>query len=334
MEIKVGVIGTGAIGIEHIHRINGKTQGAKVTAVSDINVEAATTLAKSIDAEFFATGEALIASDQVDVVVVTSWDPTHEQYVLEAIKHGKYVFCEKPLAMDSAGCRRIVDAEIAYGKKLVQVGFMRRYDRGYIELKEAIHSGKYGEPLMLHCAHRNPSADENYTTPMAISNTAIHEIDALRWLVEEDYTSVQLLLPKKTKNSHKDLHDPQLLIFETTSGITIDLEVFVNCRFGYDIKCDVVCEEAEIGLTDPTYIRTKAEERNFTAISPDWQTRFLEAYDYEFQIWVQAIQEDKFTGPTAWDGYTASITMMALHEARETGQKVNIALETCPDIYQ
>ena len=75
--------------------------------------------------------------------------------MLEAIKHGKYVFCEKPLAMDAAGCRRIVDAEVAYGKKLVQVGFMRRYDRGYIELKEAIESKQYGEALMMHCAHRN-----------------------------------------------------------------------------------------------------------------------------------------------------------------------------------
>lgn len=58
----------------------------------------------------------MIADPEVDAVVVTSWDPTHEQYVLEAIKHNKYVFCEKPLATDSEGCRRIVDAEVANGK--------------------------------------------------------------------------------------------------------------------------------------------------------------------------------------------------------------------------
>lgn len=255
MKVKVGVIGTGAIGIEHINRINHKTQGAFVTAVSDINVEAASKIAEEIGAQFFKTGEELIASEEVEVVVVTSWDPTHEKYVLEAIKHGKYVFCEKPLAMDAAGCRRIVDAEVAYGKKLVQVGFMRRYDRGYIELKEAIESKQYGEALMLHCAHRNPSADENYKTPMAISNTAIHEIDVLRWLLDEDYASVQMILPKKTSHTHADLHDPQLLIFQTKSGVTIDLEIFVNCRFGYDIKCDVVFETAEVGMTDPTKVK-------------------------------------------------------------------------------
>ena len=269
MKVKVGVIGTGAIGIEHINRINHKTQGAFVTAVSDINVEAASKIAEEIGAQFFKTGEELIASEEVEVVVVTSWDPTHEKYVLEAIKHGKYVFCEKPLAMDAAGCRRIVDAEVAYGKKLVQVGFMRRYDRGYIELKEAIESKQYGEALMLHCAHRNPSADENYKTPMAISNTAIHEIDVLRWLLDEDYASVQMILPKKTSHTHADLHDPQLLIFQTKSGVTIDLEIFVNCRFGYDIKCDVVFETAEVGMTDPAYTKIKAAEKNYTPISPD-----------------------------------------------------------------
>ncbi len=333
MKVKVGVIGTGAIGIEHINRINHKTQGAFVTAVSDINVEAASKIAEEIGAQFFKTGEELIASEEVEVVVVTSWDPTHEKYVLEAIKHGKYVFCEKPLAMDAAGCRRIVDAEVAYGKKLVQVGFMRRYDRGYIELKEAIESKQYGEALMLHCAHRNPSADENYKTPMAISNTAIHEIDVLRWLLAEDYASVQMILPKKTSHTHADLHDPQLLIFQTKSGVTNDLEIFVNCRFGYDIKCDVVFETAEVGMTDPAYTKIKAAEKNYTPISPDWQTRFLDAYDYEFKLWVDSIKNDKLVGPTAWDGYVAAITMMACHESRESGEKVMIEIDEQPALY-
>lgn len=333
MSVKVGVIGTGAIGVEHINRINHKTQDANVTAVSDVNVEIGSKIAQQIGATFFKTGEELIASDDVDVVVVTSWDPTHEKYVLEAIKRGKYVFCEKPLAMDAEGCRRIVDAEVAYGKKLVQVGFMRRYDRGYIGLKKAIESKEYGEALMLHCAHRNPSADEQYTTPMAISNTAIHEIDVLRWLLEEDYASVQMILPKKTNNAHDGLHDPQLLIFQTKSGVTIDLEIFVNCRFGYDIKCDVVFETAEVGMTDPAYTRTKSAGKNYTPISPDWQTRFLDAYDYEFKLWIDSIRNDAIDGPSAWDGYVAAITMMACHESREAGKRVSIEIGDRPGLY-
>ncbi|WP_375178585.1 Gfo/Idh/MocA family protein [Enterococcus rotai] len=334
MDLKVGVIGTGAIGIEHIRRINEKVQGAYVTAVSDINVEQAQSLAGQINAVFFETGEELIASPNVDIVVVTSWDPTHEKYVLEAIKHGKYVFCEKPLATDSAGCKRIVDAEIKAGKKLVQVGFMRRYDRGYIELKEAIETKKFGEPLMLHCAHRNPTADENYLTPMAIINTGIHEIDTLRWLLQEDYVSAQMILPKQTSFTHEKLHDPQMLILETTSGIHIDLEIFVNCQFGYDIKCDVVCETGEIGLEDPAYTHVKAKGKNYTKIAPDWQTRFVEAYDYEFELWIRSIQTGNLTGPTAWDGYAAAVTMDACGKARDTGERTLIQLPECPALYK
>lgn len=334
MDLKVGVIGTGAIGIEHIKRINERVQGAVVTAVSDINSELATTVANQNDAHFFETGEELIASPNVDIVLVTSWDPTHEKYVLAAIKEGKYVFCEKPLATDSAGCKRIVDAELAAGKKLVQVGFMRRYDRGYIELKRAIETKQFGEPLMLHCAHRNPTADKNYLTPMAIINTGIHEIDALRWLLQEDYVSAQMILPKRTSFTHEKLHDPQMLLLETTSGIHIDLEIFVNCQFGYDIKCDVVCETGEIGLEDPAYTHVKSKGKNYTEISPDWQTRFVEAYDYEFELWVRSIQAGNLTGPTAWDGYVAAVTMDACGQARESGAKVTIQLADCPVLYK
>lgn len=197
MELKIGVIGTGAIGMDHIQRLTYKTKGAKVVAVSDINVERAQQIAQEIGAKFVESGEELIRLPEVDAVVVTSWDPTHEGYVLEAIKNKKYVFCEKPLAVEVEGCKRIVDEEIKLGKKLVQVGYMRRYDQGYEEIKELLDSRKLGEVLMLHCAHRNPGVDESYTTPMAVENSVVHEIDVLRWLLKENYVAAQVILPKE-----------------------------------------------------------------------------------------------------------------------------------------
>ena len=105
----------------------------RVAALSDVNPDERRGREgrRRADAEIFATGEELIASDAVDAVLVTSWGATHEQYVLAAIAAGKPCFCEKPLATTAEGARRIVDAEVAHGKRLVQVGFMRRYDAGY-----------------------------------------------------------------------------------------------------------------------------------------------------------------------------------------------------------
>ena len=206
------------------------------------------------DAEIFATGEELIASAEVDAVLVTSWGATHEQYVLAAIAAGKPCFCEKPLATTAEGAKRIVDAEVAHGKRLVQVGFMRRYDAGYRMLKQVVDS-EIGQPLMVHAAHRNPTVPEQYVTPMAIHDTLIHEIDVFRWLLDDDYVSAQVVFPRAhARTRHAKLKDPQIVLLETAKGVRIDVEVFVNCRYGYDIQCQVVGEEGIASLPEPMAI--------------------------------------------------------------------------------
>ena len=196
-DLKLGLIGTGAIGRTHIERINNVLQGAKVIAVSDAFAEAGKRVADKYGCKFFASGEELINDKEIDAVIVTTADAYHAQYVKAAIVAGKYVFCEKPLAPEASVCKEIVDMEIAGGKKLVQVGFMRRYDYGYRQLKKYISEKTFGEPLMLHCAHRNPTVPESYDTPMAVENSMIHEIYVLRWLLGEDYVAAEVVFHKK-----------------------------------------------------------------------------------------------------------------------------------------
>ena len=124
-QLRIGVVGCGAIGRDHIRRINEVIQGARVTAVSDVFAECGKTAAAKWGAEFFADGGEMIRSDLVDAVIVATLDEFHEQYAVAAIRAGKYVFCEKPLAPDAASCRRIMRAEMDGGKPLLQVGFMR-----------------------------------------------------------------------------------------------------------------------------------------------------------------------------------------------------------------
>src|SRR5438270_13649419 len=119
---------------------------------------------------------------------------------------------------------------------------MRRYDAGYRALHEVVAAGKIGDPLMVHCAHRNAAVPDSYTTDMAITETVIHEIDVLRWLLEDDYVAVQVLYPRKTRNASKHLRDPQLVMLETAKGVRIDAEAVVNCNSGYDRPCGVVGE--------------------------------------------------------------------------------------------
>ena len=169
--LRIGVIGTGAIGQDHIRRCSQTLLNSQVVAVTDINLQQAANVVSDLKltAEVYPDGHALIQAPEVEAILVTSWGPSHEAFVLAAIAAGKPVFCEKPLAVTAEGCRKIVEAEVAHGKRLVQVGFMRPYDEGYRALKAVIDGGQIGEPLMLHCAHRNPTVGENYKTDMALA---------------------------------------------------------------------------------------------------------------------------------------------------------------------
>lgn len=332
-ELKIGLVGTGAIGRTHIERINNKLSGAKVIACADKNADFCRSVAEKYGLKAYETGEEMIAAPDVDAVIVTTLDPFHAEYVLAAIAAGKPVFCEKPLAPDAETCRKIVDAEIASGKHLVQVGFMRRYDAGYMQLKEAITSRKYGEPLLLHCAHRNPSVGDDYDTLMEVENSMIHEIDVLRWLLGEDYATAEVRYGKKCRRAHDKLQDPQVMILTTKSGVRIDVEAFVTTGHCYQIKCEVVCEDGILNLPESPTINVCAGANVGHEIDSDWSTRFAEAYNTEFQQWINATKEGRVDGPTAWDGYAGQVAAAAASKARDTQSIVPIVYDEMPAFY-
>ena len=288
--LKVGIVGCGMIGKEHAKRLQYKIRGCEVVAVCDVfEASARETAAMIGGVKVFTDADALISDPDVDAVVVTTPGQFHKGPILSAIKAGKPVFSEKPLTTTATDCKEIVDAEMASGKHLVQVGFMRRYDRGYNQVREAIASGKYGVPMIVKCTHRAEGVDDSYTTEMAVTDTAIHEIDVLPWLLGEgeEWEEGQVMFPRNTKNAHEGLKDPQLMMLRTKSGIVCMIEVNVNCKFGYDINCEVVCEEGVINLPCPSFPTIRSNFEVSTAIEKNWILRFIDSYDVELQDWVE-----------------------------------------------
>ncbi|UWP58869.1 Gfo/Idh/MocA family oxidoreductase [Ruminococcus gauvreauii] len=333
--LRVGVIGTGGIGRAHVERIATCIPDAKVVAVNDISEESALAVAGQYGIRCEKDPHALIGAEDVDAVIVTTWDRTHEEFVVSAIREGKHVFCEKPLSNTSQGCRNIMDAEIAGGKRLLMVGFMRRYDKGYRQMKAAIEAQKLGEPLLVHAQHRNAApTGEKHTTEMSVNGALVHEFDITRWLVNDEYETAQLICPKSTKNADEDLIDPQMVILRTKSGIHIDLEIYMNCRYGYDIQCEVVGEEGTVRLPDPANAIFRKDGGRTYEIYSGWAKRFEEAYETEMKEWVKCVLKDDLSEcPTAWDGYVTAVVAEACTKARLTEGTVRIDLIEKPEFY-
>lgn len=328
-ELRVAVLGVGLMGADHVARIDSKTKGARVAVVNDFVAEKAAQIAAGIDG-CRAVNDPLdaIADPEVDAVVLATPGPTHEKQLLACLEHGKPVLCEKPLTTDVETSLAVVKAEAEMGKRLIQVGFMRRFDDEYAALKAMLDAGELGEPLVMHCAHRNPTVPHGFDSAMVVRDSLVHEVDVTRFMFDEEITSIQIVRPSANPSAPGGLADPQIAILRTASGRHVDVELFVTTGIGYEVRTEVVGEKgsALIGL-DVNVVRRSAPGTWGGQITPGFRERFGQAYDTEVQRWVDAVKAGtNVDGPGAWDGYAAAAVCAAGVESLETGRPVTVQM--------
>ncbi|MDG9717993.1 Gfo/Idh/MocA family oxidoreductase [Streptomyces sp. DH24] len=330
----VAVLGAGHMGADHVRRLDRVVSGARVAAVADPDAERARDSVAGIDGVPVHTDvEAALDAPGVDAVLIASPGPAHEEALLAAFARGLPVLCEKPMTPDSAGALRVMAAEARLGRRLVQIGFMRRYDAEYEDLKALLDSGRLGRPLMLHCTHRNVSSPPGFTSEMLINSSVSHEIDAARWLLGQELTAVTVLRPAPSSGAPSGLLDPQFVLFETAGGALVDVEVFVNCGFGYQVRCEAVCERGSARIGEERAMTVTAGGGARAEVPQDYLVRFADAYDREVQSWVDAVRRGTVTGPSAWDGYAAAAVAEAGVLSLETGARTRVDLAPRPDLY-
>ena len=335
MVTNVGVIGTGMIGTEHIESLANHVGGARVATVFDVDGDRAAQVATSVGAAAAATATDVIRSDDVDAVLIATPGFTHAELVLECLDAGVPTMCEKPLATSAADCVKILDAEVAVGRKLIQIGFMRRFDPGYLQVKDAIASGAIGEPVMGHMFHRNPEVPPHFGDEMVMNDAFIHEMDATRWLFDDEVAAVRVLAGRSTPKAHEGLHDPQVLVFELASGVLVLAEAFVASGFGYDVRCEVLGSDGTVELMTPRLSARTTTNAKSERIPDGWKERFGDTYRRELKAWIDAVTAGTHVGPDAWDGYAATVIADAGVEAqRSMGDRVAVELIDRPDLYR
>ncbi|MER5763130.1 Gfo/Idh/MocA family oxidoreductase [Streptomyces sp. NPDC002082] len=334
----IAVIGTGKMGSDHVRRFGRTVGGARVVAVADPDGDRVKEVAAGLEgASAHTDPAAAIAAPGVDAVLIASPGPAHEEAILHALERGLPVLCEKPLTPDPAGALRIMEAEARLGRRLVQVGFMRRYDAEYGRLKELLDAGGIGRPLFLHCRHRNAASPSFFTSDMLITDSVVHEVDAARWLLGQEITAVTVLSPTPSSAAsaaREGLRDPRFVLMETSGGAVVDVEIFVNCGFGYQVQCEAVGESGTARIGDGHAMVVQSAGRWGGEIDQDFTVRFADAYDRQLRRWVAAAARGLVDGPDAWDGYAAAAVSEAGLTAAHSGVRTPVELAERPFLYR
>jgi len=306
---RIGAIGTGAIGASHVRMLDEAVDGATVVAVADVDTGRANAVAGA-GRRVFADGRELIASDDVEAVVIAAPDRAHEDLLHACLAAGKPALCEKPLTTSAAASLGVADAEASLGRRLVSVGFMRRFDPAYLEVKRGLDEDAIGGVLLIHCAHRNPSVPRGFGPEMLITSSLSHEIDVVRWLTGEEVVRVTVLAGRPTSRAATPTRDPLLVILETERGVLVDVEVFGNAGYGYDIRCELVGEAGTLTLA--------------SQLAPGFLERFADAYRRELQAWVDGLNGPRPGCASAWDGYAADAVADACVESLHSGSSTDV----------
>jgi myo-inositol 2-dehydrogenase/D-chiro-inositol 1-dehydrogenase len=333
MTLGIGVVGTGQMGRYHVERLAGSVPDAELVAVSDVFVEGAKQVAEQVGARAYSDGHELIADDQVQAVLIASPGFTHEEFTLACLAADKPVLCEKPLAPTIDACLRVLEAEAAKPRRLIQVGFMRRYDEGFRALKATVDAGRVGRPLLLHCRHRNADVPPGFTSDMMITDSVVHDIDVTRWLLGQEIVAATVYKARRSSKAPEGLQDPQMVLLETDEGVLVDVESFVSCQFGYDIRYELVGETGTVSLGEEPGPRIRQQGRHSGPIPADWRERFGPSYQRELQEWVTGALRGRITGPSSWDGYATTAVAEAAVESQSTGRRTTVNLVDRPALY-
>ena len=333
MTIRLAVIGAGLMGEDHAKIFAQEVRGCSVDIVCDMDAERAARVASAVGAKgVSANPEEVIASSEIDAVVIASPDFTHAPLSKACIAAGKPVLCEKPLSQSSEECIDVLAAETASGRPHVMLGFMRRFDQAYVEMRDALVRGDLGRALIMHNFHRNvvtPASD--FTGAMAITNSAPHEFDVVRHVLGSEFASITAHQPRRSD----DLVAPVVMVLETVDGQLVTIEVNNNADYGYDVRAELIGEAGSIAMNPVAYTRTDARLASTLKYDADWRGRYHEAYVRQNRGFISFVETGVLPeiAANAWDGYCAAMTAEAGARALASGNREAITLAAKPDFY-
>jgi myo-inositol 2-dehydrogenase/D-chiro-inositol 1-dehydrogenase len=335
--LRIGIAGLGRMGMRHAGNLARRVPGAAlVAACSPVPEERAWAERELGVPHTFADYAAMLSRSDIEAIVLVTPTTLHAQQIVDALDAGKHVFCEKPLSLDLAECRR-VEAQAARRPELtVMIGFVRRFDASYLDAHDRIAAGAIGQPFLV----RSQTLDKHdpggffvrfsATSGGIFLDMSVHDIDCARWLLGNPeplraYATGTVALHEGLRQ-WRDV-DNGLAVCEFDGGRIACFYASRTMAHGFEASTEIVgtagrltvgavARANHLDIADAHGVRTESP--------PTYYERFEDAFLREDQAFVDAVRDGRPLPLTLHDATEATRIGIALRESLLNGRIVSL----------
>lgn len=330
------VIGAGRAGLIHARNLAQRIPIAALVALCDPNPESLREAGSELGvSRLLADYAEAVALPQVEAVVIATPTFLHCPIACAAAAQGKHVFLEKPMAVTVAECDEIMEAARRAGVKL-QIGFMRRFDEGFLEAKRVLDSGEMGRVMKIKSTGRGPGLPSPWMFDLAKSNGIIaevnsHDLDSLRWFTGSEAVAAYAMAGNfkcpDARREFPDFYDNILAVFRLQDGTLGEVDGACPCHYGYDARVEILCERGLllVGHTaEQTAVKVTMQGEVVGRAVKSWRNLFKDAYLAEMEHFIRCVQRNEEPVPSGLDGQKALEMVLAANESVRTGRPVPV----------
>lgn len=330
--LNVGIIGAGRIGSLHAKSIAYNVPSAKVIGITDVNKSGLDALAAELGIEkIYADYKEMLADAAIDAVLICSSTDTHADIAIDAARAGKHIFCEKPVDLTPEKVKAVILEVEKAGVKL-QVGFNRRFDHNFSQVKKMVDEGKLGDVHIVKITSRDPApppAEYSTVSGGMFLDMTIHDFDMARFLAGSEVTEVYVSATCLVDPAIGEAGDVDTAVINLTFANGA-LGVIDNSRravYGYDQRVEVFGNKgAAAAANDTPTTVTFSGEDGVVGDKPLYffLERYMQSFRDEMLQFVDAVNNDKPTPTTVDDGLKS--LMIALAAKKSVAEKRPVSL--------
>jgi len=332
-KVNVGLIGAGRIGRVHAENLAYRIPEVNLVAVADVFLDAAQKCATDYQIpKVTQTPQEIFDDAAVDAVVICSSTDTHAQFIADAAKAGKHVFCEKPIALDLQKIDEALEVVEQSGVKL-QLGFNRRFDPHFKAARDMVAQGEIGVPHLVHIISRDPAPPPVEYIKVSggiFLDQTIHDFDMARFLidseVEEIYAAGGVMVDPAIGEAG-DI-DTAVVTLKYANGVIGTIDNSRQAVYGYDQRVEVFGSKGSVVVANPTPHTATLSASDITQSSNPFYfflERYMDAYAAEMKVFVNCITQDAPPPVTGIDGRIPVVMGLAAWKSYRENRPVKLS---------